>query len=420
MAPRKKLCKKKGLKANAFMCIISVLDTKTHRGKHMPLKSVIRLTFRIKRQTVKKYGEIASPKIFAQILLRRHFYGENNTGCGMNLTKEEMGKAYDIQTEFDVTEFNHFDICRAKRIMVIGPLDSGKTTLCRKLISIFCSKQLMPIYFFDLDIGQSAIGPPGTVGSALIVEEGDMENLSENSNIYLGFIGSLYPYGVEDNVYRSMSIILDHIPINSVIIIDTTGFYEVSKEVLDFKCKKIKILSPDVVVFLSDDLNESRFFLRLREETEKIGGKFLVLPYQSNNFSKTAIMRRAHHKNALRYWLENASYLKFPYHLLNFHPQLPDAHNIRGRLVGIIDSKCLCVGGGILIDRITDTLTIYGKLKPGGDIASIEVGTLKLKNYPEDYGDIKLNLEIIRDIINKGNYELETSNKRRSRDNDEF
>jgi polyribonucleotide 5'-hydroxyl-kinase len=56
--------------------------------------------------------------------------------------------------------------CRGPRVMVVGPDDVGKSTLCRMLLNWAVRAGHSPIYV-DLDVSQNSISLPGAI-SALI------------------------------------------------------------------------------------------------------------------------------------------------------------------------------------------------------------------------------------------------------------
>ncbi|XP_023931897.1 polyribonucleotide 5'-hydroxyl-kinase Clp1-like [Lingula anatina] len=60
------------------------------------------------------------------------------------------------------------EFTRGPRVMVVGPTDVGKSTVCRMLLNYAVRMERAPIYV-DLDVGQGNIAIPGTIG-ALIVE----------------------------------------------------------------------------------------------------------------------------------------------------------------------------------------------------------------------------------------------------------
>jgi len=58
---------------------------------------------------------------------------------------------------------------RGPSVMVVGPTDSGKTSLCKLLVNYAVRMGRRPV-FADLDVGQGHISVPGTIG-ATVVEE---------------------------------------------------------------------------------------------------------------------------------------------------------------------------------------------------------------------------------------------------------
>lgn len=61
-------------------------------------------------------------------------------------------------------------------VMIVGPMDVGKSTLCKILLNYTVRMGRRPIYV-DLDVGQGAISCPGTIGALLVerpatIEEG--------------------------------------------------------------------------------------------------------------------------------------------------------------------------------------------------------------------------------------------------------
>ncbi|KAK2181508.1 hypothetical protein NP493_394g02013 [Ridgeia piscesae] len=63
---------------------------------------------------------------------------------------------------------------RGPRVMVVGPPDVGKSTLCRFLINCATRLGRSPV-LVDLDVGQSEISIPGTVGALIVERPADIE-----------------------------------------------------------------------------------------------------------------------------------------------------------------------------------------------------------------------------------------------------
>eukprot|EP00795_Rhopilema_esculentum_P014045 gene14045-5024_t len=60
------------------------------------------------------------------------------------------------------------------KVMVCGPMDVGKSTLCRLLLNYAVRMGRRPIYV-DLDLGQGSIAIPGTIGALLVERPADVE-----------------------------------------------------------------------------------------------------------------------------------------------------------------------------------------------------------------------------------------------------
>ncbi|KAK3736496.1 hypothetical protein QZH41_000875 [Actinostola sp. cb2023] len=59
-------------------------------------------------------------------------------------------------------------------VMVVGPTDVGKSTVCQLLLNYAVRMGRRPVYV-DLDIGQGVVGVPGSMGALLIERPADIE-----------------------------------------------------------------------------------------------------------------------------------------------------------------------------------------------------------------------------------------------------
>jgi len=64
---------------------------------------------------------------------------------------------------------------RGPVVLVVGPQDAGKTTVCRLLVNYAVRLGRRPIYV-DLDVGQGSISVPGTIGAMLIERPASIED----------------------------------------------------------------------------------------------------------------------------------------------------------------------------------------------------------------------------------------------------
>lgn len=129
-------------------------------------------------------------------------------------------------------------------IMVIGRVDTGKSTFCRQLASIALERGL-GVAIVDSDVGQSWIGPPTTVG--MMIANGEPSPTIFPDSFY--FVGSISPekhllqtiVGAKRMVENAEKAHTD------LIIIDTTGLVDKSIG-RSLKLNKIDLIKPDHIV----------------------------------------------------------------------------------------------------------------------------------------------------------------------------
>jgi len=78
--------------------------------------------------------------------------------------------------------------------LILGASDTGKTTLAAALAK--CAASRGPVGIIDADIGQSHIGPPATVGWAVV--DNPQINFSEPAVGGISFVGDITPVGHEN------------------------------------------------------------------------------------------------------------------------------------------------------------------------------------------------------------------------------
>lgn len=128
--------------------------------------------------------------------------------------------------------------------MVIGRVDTGKSTFCRYLASVMLEKGLKTA-IVDSDVGQSWIGPPTTVGMKQIRED-PIRTLFPDS---FYFVGSISPerHLLETTVGVKRMVEAANTAGAERIIIDTTGLVGggVGRAL---KSGKIELVRPDHIV----------------------------------------------------------------------------------------------------------------------------------------------------------------------------
>src|SRR5439155_6928706 len=82
----------------------------------------------------------------------------------------------------------------AASVMLIGGLDSGKTTLGRAMARA-ASEAGKVAAFVDVDVGQKSVGPPTTIGLKLVRTPDDVEVETMHEPDHLYFVGATSPQG---------------------------------------------------------------------------------------------------------------------------------------------------------------------------------------------------------------------------------
>jgi len=113
------------------------------------------------------------------------------------------------------------DLMQAGICLILGVADTGKTTLAAVLAGRLV--QGRPVGFIDADIGQSHIGPPATVGWAIVnKQEVDFSQIMPGG---ISFVGDITPVGHLLQLTAAITQCVQQVSkLTELIIIDTPGF----------------------------------------------------------------------------------------------------------------------------------------------------------------------------------------------------
>ncbi|MDQ7793477.1 MAG: Clp1/GlmU family protein [bacterium] len=144
-------------------------------------------------------------------------------------------------------------------VFLLGGPDTGKTTLATVLANHLLAAGI-PVAIVDGDMGQSDIGPPGTVG--LGIPDVPFQRLSELPLRAAYFVGSNSPEGHSLSVLVGCSRMIGQARSLGAraIILDTTGLVH-GRAARVLKHFKLELLQPDYIVVLQKE-NELEHLLK--------------------------------------------------------------------------------------------------------------------------------------------------------------
>jgi polynucleotide 5'-hydroxyl-kinase GRC3/NOL9 len=232
-------------------------------------------------------------------------------------------------------------------VMLIGGLDSGKTTLGRALVDAARAAGKTPA-FIDADVGQKSVGPPTTIGLKFIRGPEDIVPAAMAEADVLSFVGATSPQGhmlsVVTGTARLVAVARDAGA--DFVAVDTSGMVSgVYGQLL--KYHKFEVVRPDLVVGLQrgEELDPllgiaRRFF----------AGDVYTLPVHPAALPTSVEQRAANREAALeRYFSKPLQ--KWRVKPTVFMPMLPalfDLVQLDRLLVGLSDGQGTYLGIGYL------------------------------------------------------------------------
>lgn len=257
----------------------------------------------------------------------------------------------------------------AKRILVVGCVDCGKTSCVTMIFNNMISRGLKPVVI-DADIGQSDIGPPGfiSMGSS----NKTVYWISELETMAMRFIGDIKPqiytqliiHEVDRLVKIAESIGYDN------IVIDTDGWVR-DEQGIQYKYMLIESIKPDVIVVLGNELKG--VFSRL----ERIGIRVVEINEPLYRKMRTREERRLLRSIKYREFLENTPVVK-----LKLDDILVQGHGLLlGHSISPQSFEKIFEGKVIYVSRLPGVLSVYGIVKSYNDEELKKLGFEKVKTY---------------------------------------
>jgi polynucleotide 5'-hydroxyl-kinase GRC3/NOL9 len=276
-------------------------------------------------------------------------------------------------------------------IMVVGSVDSGKTSLCTYLTNRMVNDK-SKVAVIDEDLGQSDIGPPSTVAYAHVVSPvTDLFSLQPENTVFIGTTsaGAASKKTVEGTAYLKKEI--EGKAKADLIIINTDG-WSGSEEAAQFKSELANSVEPDAI-----------FCLGAKDEHPSVCASFgdaLAGFRQERAESPANVKERSREKRkdlrelGFAKYLENARVKVFPLNHVVVGERNDNAlikeRKAQNLLIGLYDAQKKFLGIGVLreIDYTRKSMKVQTAVadKP----ASVVFGKIRLD---EKFHEISENAE---------------------------
>ena len=232
-------------------------------------------------------------------------------------------------------------------VLLIGGIDTGKTTLARALLTGALAAG-RPAAYLDADVGQKSVGPPGTVSLKVLRGLEDLEAQALAAADALSFVGSTSPEGHLLPIVAGVSALHEQAKQLGAdfIVVDSSGMVSgIYGQIL--KYHKVEMLRPDLVVGLQrgEELLPllgviQRFFAT---EVVPLGVHPSVVP--------TTVDQRSENRELAMHRYFAGELHRFRVKPTVFMPALPalfDLSNLHRLLVGLSDGAGATTGIGYL------------------------------------------------------------------------
>jgi polynucleotide 5'-hydroxyl-kinase GRC3/NOL9 len=234
-------------------------------------------------------------------------------------------------------------------VLVIGGVDSGKTSFCTYLINRLVSEKFK-VAILDEDLGQSDIGPPGTVAYTYVVKPvTDLFNLKPEN---LVFVGTTSPSGAAEKTLEATASLKTEISGKrsaDFLVVNTDG-WAIGEEAVQFKSRLAAALEPDIVFCLQNQDTIPSLCATLGDALAGFRQERAESPIDVRERSRES--RRSLRELGFAKYLENAKVKVFPLNYITVEGKEKNAL-IRQRtadnlLVALYDGQKRFLGIGVL------------------------------------------------------------------------
>ena len=278
---------------------------------------------------------------------------------------------------------------RPVTVMVMGGVDSGKTSFCVYLANRALRDGWKPAVI-DGDLGQSDIGPPSTIGFSRVTKP--LKDLFDMEAENAFFVGVTSPSLAVNKVVERLAAIKSKVLQTDVdfLIVNTDGWVE-GEEAVGYKVQLAERIAPDLVVGIQQT-NELTPILTLLKEKRRVIAIESPQVIRKRNREKRKTLRELGYKKYLR----EAKVRLFPLNQVRAEDALSEtgsslaAEQIEGMeeglLVALQDADGSFLGIGVLcgVGSRRGAMRIYTAV--GENVSTVCVGQVKLDREGREIG----------------------------------
>jgi polynucleotide 5'-kinase involved in rRNA processing len=268
-------------------------------------------------------------------------------------------------------------------VMLVGAMDTGKTTLARQVIEAALAGGRL-VGYVDADVGMTTVGPPTCAGLKWLRAIDDLEAIDHADE--LQFVGSTSPDRlVLPHVVATATLVAAARERADLVVIDTTGTVSgVVGETL--KYFKTELCRPDHVVALQRGTEMEPIVGMLR----RFFSSEVIVSGVDPDLMPISPEQRAAHRGSRLADAFAPPLERWRVRPTVFAPTLPsglDLARLHGVLVGVHDGTGRCLGLGVL-EHGEDVLRVITNV--GGGMQGLRLGSLRVDLT--DFGTKPVNL----------------------------
>uniref|UniRef100_A0A914GTW9 Protein CLP1 homolog n=1 Tax=Globodera rostochiensis TaxID=31243 RepID=A0A914GTW9_GLORO len=241
---------------------------------------------------------------------------------------------------------------RGPRLLIAGPTDVGKSTLCRILCNYAVREGRTPLYV-ELDIGQGSVSIPGTIGCLYIEKPADIVDGFDRKAAYVHNFGHISPSAnirLYDLLVKELALAVRKKSKSSLVcdvsgfIVNTCGWVKGD----GYACivNAAEAFEPDVVIVLDHE----RLYNELQQDLPSFV-KILHLPKSGGVESRSQEIRTAGRRNAMhRYFYGTKSSPFYPHSFELSYDKAADEQELLLAKVGAEQLPASCVPVGMVLE----------------------------------------------------------------------